>query len=94
MLSYLHIWTPAAVVVGIVVILTTPFLGLIALLVILLTALTALAAAAIAAPFLLGRSVHRLWRAHRDVIEQGAVLSPAQRHNPQLVISDAEGGTR
>lgn len=97
MLSYLHTWTPAAFFLGTVVILTTPFLGLIVLLVVLLAVLAALAALAgaiIAAPYLLGRSAHRRWQERRSADQPMAVLSPAQHYNTQLAIREAEGGAR
>jgi hypothetical protein len=78
----LYISTPAAVFLATVVILTTPFLGFIALMVAVLAALAALVATASAAPYLLGRAIHRRWRERSGATnQQRAVLPPAQRHN-------------
>ena len=73
-------WTPAALFLTVVVILTTPFLGVIALLAVLLVALAALAGAVIAAAHELGRSIHRRWL-------ERSVVAP-------MVIRDAVRPTR
>jgi hypothetical protein len=74
-------WTPAAVFLAVVVILTTPFLGFIALLALLLSALAVLAGAVIAAADELGRSIQR---------RHGLPL----RHRAPMVIRDAVGRAR
>ena len=97
MLRYLLTWTPFAAIIAAIGILATPFLGWLVLMVVLLAALAALVALAgaiIASPYLLGRSVRRRWRERSGANQHGVVLSPAQRHNPQLVIRDAKGSIR
>lgn len=73
-------WTPAALFLTVVVILTTPFLGVIALVALLLSALAVLTGAVIAAADGLGRSIQRRWR-------ERSVLAP-------MVIRDTVGRTR
>lgn len=64
MVRYFYSWTPL-VIVGTVVLLTLPWLGLIALMVFSLAALAALAALAwaiVLVPYTLGRSLSRRWQ--------------------------------
>ena len=63
MVRHFYAWTPL-VIAGTVVLLTLPWLGVIALVVFLVVALVALGALAwtiVFAPYLLGRSVYRRW---------------------------------
>jgi hypothetical protein len=65
MVSYFYAWTPL-VIVGAVVLLSLPWLGLIALMIfglVALVALAALALAAVALPYFLVRSIGRRWQA-------------------------------
>lgn len=80
-------WTPAALFLTVVVILTTPFLGFIALLALVLSVLAGLVGAVIAAAYELGRFVHRRWH------ERGVVSLPLPQH-ASLVTRDAAGRTR
>ena len=68
-MRYFYAWTPL-VIVGTVVILSLPWLGLIALMFFALVALAALAALAwaiVALPYVLGRAVSRHWNGRRAV---------------------------
>jgi hypothetical protein len=56
-------WAPAGVFLAVVVVLTTPFLGLIVALGLLVAALAGVAGAAAAPLYLLGRYIHRRWHA-------------------------------
>lgn len=78
MVRYFYAWMPAVVVVGTVVILTCPYLALIALMAVLLAAVAALGALALAgvsALYALGRSVPRRWRERLGASER-IVLHP------------------
>jgi len=82
MVSYFYAWTPF-VIVGTVVLLSLPWLGLVALMTFALVALVALAALAwtiLAPSYLLIRSVGRRWHG-RSVAHQpsSAALSLAER---------------
>src|SRR5438874_2452311 len=64
MVRYFYAWTPL-VIVGMVVLLSMPWLGLIALMIVAMVALVALAALAWAVvflPYTLGRAISRRWR--------------------------------
>lgn len=81
MLRYFYSWTPL-VIVGTVVLLSLPWLGLIAFMVFALVALAALAALAwaiVAAPYLLIRSVGRRWQWRSVAHQPRAALSLAER---------------
>ncbi len=67
MVRYFYAWTPL-VIVGTVVILSLPPLGLIALMVVALVAVAALAALAwaiVSAPYVLGRAISCRWQGRR-----------------------------
>ena len=80
MVRYFYAWTPL-VIVGMVVLLSMPWLGLIALMIVAMVALVALAALAWAVvflPYTLGRAISRGWRARSGASPRtAAALSPA-----------------
>ncbi len=84
MVRYFYSFTPL-VIVGTVVLLSLPWLGLIALMVFLLAglaALAALAAAIVYVPYALVRAVARHWHVASGARPRtAAALSPAERHN-------------
>lgn len=80
MVRYLYPWTPL-VVVGTAVLLSLPWLGLIALMIFGLVALVTLAALAWAivfVPYRLGRAISRHWHSGSDANQPSAALSPAE----------------
>ena len=80
-MRYFYAWTPF-VIVGTVVLLSLPWLGLIALMVLALVALVALAALAsaiVAVPYVLVRSIGRRWQARGVVHQPSPALSLAER---------------
>lgn len=79
MARYFYLWTPY-VVVGTVVLLSLPWLGLIALLVVALVALPALAFAIVVVPYMLIQAISRRWQHRgRTTARTAPVLSPAAR---------------
>ena len=81
MFRYFYSLTPL-VIVGTVLILSLPWLGLFALMVFALVALAALAALAwaiVVAPYLLIRSIGRRWHGRSLAYQPSAALSLAQR---------------
>jgi hypothetical protein len=80
MVRYFYAWTPL-VVVGTVVLLSLPWLGLIALMVFSLAALVALAALSsvlVFAPYMLSRAISRRWYSRSGASPRtAAALSPA-----------------
>jgi hypothetical protein len=84
MVRYFYSFTPL-VIVGTVVILSLPWLGLIALMVFALAALGALAALASAivyVPYMLARALGRRWHIGSGASPRtAAALSPAERHH-------------
>ena len=81
MVRYFYAWTPL-VLLGTVVLLSAPWLGLIALMVFSLVALVALAAlawAVVFVPYKLGRAISRRWRVGTDSSpRRSPALSPAE----------------
>jgi membrane protein implicated in regulation of membrane protease activity len=87
MVRYFYAWTPL-VIVGAVVLLSLPYLGLIALMIaalialVALVALAALASAAVFAPYMLSRTISRRWHSRSDASPRTAeALSPARGQN-------------
>jgi hypothetical protein len=81
MVRYLNAWTPL-VIVGTVVLLTLPWLGLIALVILPLFAVAALAAfawAIVFVPYTFGRAIGRRWRERSGATHATAALSLAER---------------
>ena len=89
MLSYPHTASPFVVFLGIVGILTVPFLGVLVVLVAALGALAAFVAAIIATSYRLGDSVRHRGRKHVEAVYPDAVGPPAKVH-AQLVLRDAD----
>jgi uncharacterized protein (DUF486 family) len=82
MARYFYAWAPLAIV-GSVVFLALPWLGLIALLVVALVALPALAWAVVFVPYTLGRAISRSWHAGESASPRTApTLSPATHPQP------------
>ena len=84
MVRYFYAWTPL-VIVGTVVLLSLPWLGLIALMIVSLAAVVALAAlawATVFVPYRLSRAISRSWHSHRRASSRtAAALSPARRQD-------------
>jgi hypothetical protein len=84
MVRYFYAWAPL-VIVGTVVLLSLPWLGLIALMIAALVALAALAALAGATVFVsytLGRAISRQWHLHRGAHPRPArALPPATQQD-------------
>jgi hypothetical protein len=79
MVRYFYAWTPL-VVVGTVVLLALPWLGLIALVIVSLALLAALAWAVIFVPYTLSRAISRRWQSRSGASPRTApVLSPARQ---------------
>lgn len=94
MVRYLYAWTPL-VIIGTVVLLSLPWLGLIALMIFALVALAALAALAwaiVAAPLAVGRAIGRRWRESSGAGRPRAALSRAERENTYLTIGERRSG--
>ena len=81
MIRYFYAWTPL-VILGTVVLLALPYLGLLALMVAALVALAALASAIVLVPYAVGRAVARLWHSRTAASPRTApALSPAGPQN-------------
>jgi hypothetical protein len=81
MVRYFYSWTPL-VILGTVVILSAPWLGLIALMIFSVVALAALAWAIVFVPYLLSRAISRRWLSRSSASPlTPAALSPARRQN-------------
>ena len=78
MVRYFYAWTPLAIV-GTIVLLSLPWLGLIALVIVSLVALAALAIAIVFAPYLLIRAISRRLQLRMASPQTAAVLSPTAR---------------
>jgi len=86
MVRYFYTWPPL-VIVGAVVLLSLPWLGLIALMVFVLAVLAALAAlvwAIVAAPVALGRAIGRRWRERGIARSQPAYAAVSERRSGAL----------
>ena len=82
MVRYFYAWTPL-VIVGTVVLLSMPWLGLIALMIVALVVLSALAWAIVLVPYTLSRAIDRRRHEDRGATQQtAAVLSPAAALSP------------
>jgi hypothetical protein len=81
MVRYFYAWTPL-VVVGAVIFLSLPWLGLIALMTTALTALAAVAAlawATVAASLAVGRAIGHRWHGRSAAPQPSPALLPAER---------------
>ena len=93
MVRYFYALTPL-VLVGTVVLLSLPWLGLFALMTFALLALVALGALAwaiVAAPYRLIRSIGRRWHGRRVAYQPGAALSLAEGERAWLEIVERRG---
>ena len=80
--SVFYAWTPIAVVVGTAVVLTIPWLAVIALAIVVFLAAAALAWAIVVVPYRLSRAVARAWRRRGGMSPQPApTLLPARRQS-------------
>ncbi len=78
MLSYFYAWTPL-VIVGTVVFLSLPWLGLIALMIVALMALATLTLAIVVVPYMLVRAISHSWQSRSGASPRtAAALSPAR----------------
>jgi hypothetical protein len=92
MARYFYLWTPL-VVVGAVVLLALPWLGLIALMVATLAALAALAALTwtiVAAPLAVGRAIGHRWHGQSAAPQPSPALLPVERRRTQLEATERE----
>jgi hypothetical protein len=80
MLSYFYAWMPVAIVLGTVILLSSPYLALIALLLVALAALAALAWAVAAVPYMLARAVGRRRHGRSSATPQTATTLPSAEH--------------
>ena len=79
MVRYFFAWTPL-IIIGTIVLLSAPWLGLFALMVVSLAALAAFAWAVVFVPYMLGRAISRRWHGQSGASPQPvAALSPAMR---------------
>jgi hypothetical protein len=84
MVRYFYAWTPL-VIVATVVLLSLPWLSLIALVIVSLVALAALAWAIVSVPLLLSRSISRRWHVRSGASPRtAAALSPARHQNESV----------
>jgi len=79
MVRYFWGWTPL-VIVGTIIFLTLPWLGVIALMLVALFAVAALSWAVLAAPFLVGRAIHHRWHSRSGATPRTAVAPPVYAH--------------
>lgn len=86
MVRYFYLWTPY-VIVGTIVLLSLPWLGLIALMVVALVALPALAIAIVVAPYMLVQAIGRRWEARGAIAQTADVRSPAPQPAHDLRIA-------
>jgi hypothetical protein len=78
MVSYWYAWTPVVVVFGTVVLLTIPYLAVIAVMIVALGALAVLAWAIVSVPLMLGRAISRRSQGRSGASRRtAAALSPA-----------------
>jgi hypothetical protein len=77
MVRYFYVWTPL-VIAGTVVLLTLPWLGLIALFIFSLAALAALASAIVLVPYMLGWAVGSRRHTGSGASARAVILAPRQ----------------
>ena len=80
MVRYFYAWTPLFIV-GTVVLLAAPWLGLIALMIVSFAAFAALAWAVVFVPYRLSRAISRRWHSRSSSPRTAPVLSPATHQN-------------
>ena len=93
-MRYFYAWTPL-VIVGIVVLLSAPWLGLIALMIFSLVALSALAGAIVFVPYALSRAIGRRWGSGRGASPRtAAALSRAASGLAARSLTEPVDGSR
>ena len=86
MVRYFYAWTPLVIAATVFLLLSLPWLGLIALMIFALVSLVTLAALAWAivfVPYMLSRAISRRWQMHSAASPRtaAAALAPARRQN-------------
>ena len=76
MTSYVYTWTPFFIVAAAAVLLTIPYLALIALMIVLLAALAALAWAVVSVPLMVGRTIGHRWHGQSGASPQSTAALP------------------
>jgi hypothetical protein len=85
MARYFFAWTPLVIVVATAVLLTIPYLALIAFMIVALAVLTTLVWAIVSVTYILGRAIPRRWLNRSAARPQTAtVSSPVKRQNASL----------
>jgi hypothetical protein len=80
MVRYFSAWTPLVIVGTVVLVLSVPWLGLIALMIVSLVALATLAWAIVSVPYVISRAISRSWQGRSGASPRtAAALSPARR---------------
>jgi hypothetical protein len=82
MVRYFYAWAPFVIVTGTAVLLTIPYLALIALMIVALVALAAFAWAIVAVPYMLGRAVSRHWQNRTGTKPRTAPAFLPERRQP------------
>jgi hypothetical protein len=78
MVRYFYAWTPLVIVFGTLVLLTSPYLALIALMIVAIVTLAALAWAIVGVALMLSRAISRRWHGRSGASRRtAAALSPA-----------------
>jgi hypothetical protein len=81
MVRYFYAWTPL-VIVAAIVLLSMPWLGLVALMIVALVALAALVWAVVYVPYMLSRAISRRWHMRIGASPRTApALAPARRQD-------------
>jgi hypothetical protein len=81
---YFYAWTPL-VILGAVVLLCVPYLGLLVLMLVALAAAAALVWAIVSVPYRLARAVGRRWQHAGASAQTAPFSSPAGQQNPEPV---------
>ena len=80
-------WTPAGLFLGIVGIVTIPFLGVLVVLAVALGALVAVAGAIVVGSYWLANTIGRWWRKPAEGVHPAAVRMPAQASRAGIAAS-------
>jgi hypothetical protein len=80
MVRYFYAWTPLVIVFGTVILLSIPYLALIALMIVALVALAALAWAIASVTHILSWAVSRRWHGRRGMTRQTTAALHVHRH--------------
>ena len=92
MVRYFYAWTPL-VVVGTVILLSLPWLGLVALMIAALAAFAALAAltwAIVAAPLAVGHAIGHRWHGRSAAPQPSPALLLAERRRAKFEVAERE----